>query len=238
MSAVTGKRPWWPEPNEAVVDDLLVAASYATASFLAASPLDANNATSDDTDVNTIVLEEEDVQDAESNDDDDESDVDLTRELAGMMEEGDDDDDDGPQHGKRLDAERGCILVTAHELPSIYHSAATADCLTNSLAQLSTTAEESVLTKESNLELAGYIYAHMIPERVLVIQSCGAVASCNSLHGTAAAAVLNEGSQLVWGGTGTSTLVPLGRIHEVFGPVSQPLYSLKLPERLWRQSRH
>lgn len=31
-------------------------------------------------------------------------------------------------------------------------------------------------------------------------------------------------------GSGGTTVVPLGRIVEVFGPVSRPLYSLRLPD--------
>ena len=74
---------------------------------------------------------------------------------------------------------------------------------------------------DANLQLcpAGRIKNHLVKERTLVVESgLGMV--------TFASGPLDEGSLLVVRAQGS--IVPLGRVFEVFGPVKQPLYTIRL----------
>ena len=73
---------------------------------------------------------------------------------------------------------------------------------------------------QRNLAMAGRIRSHMVNDRTVVVES---FEGCKAL---------DEGSLLVLRLEGCETdqqVVPLGRIFEVFGPVSQPLYTIRLP---------
>eukprot|EP00536_Pseudo-nitzschia_multiseries_P007879 jgi/Psemu1/287422/fgenesh1_pg.190_\ len=93
----------------------------------------------------------------------------------------------------------------------------------------------------NQLSLAGRVKNYMLMDRTVVVESISI--SSTSLRTQQAVGPLDEGSLLVIkkhsntengalsDGTGTdvTSLMPLGRIFEVFGPVSQPLYTIRLP---------
>ena len=93
---------------------------------------------------------------------------------------------------------------------------------------------------DNNLQLcpAGRVKNHLVKERTIVVESgLGMV--------TFASGPLDEGSLLVVrAGASTSgsgaeaAIIPLGRVFEVFGPVKQPLYTIRLlsPKDLVRKS--
>lgn len=81
----------------------------------------------------------------------------------------------------------------------------------------------------SNLILAGTVKHYMASDRTVVVES-------NPPVGGSSASPLDEGNLLVLrpeqkqNSTGEiPKLIPLGRIFEVFGPVSRPLYTIRLP---------
>jgi rRNA processing protein Gar1 len=239
--------------DEDLMDDLAVAASYATATAPPAAPTETEPASdhddpdeinvdgSDDDDDDdgdkeasteptanendsngdVPVSEKKDIEgevDANDDDDDDESDVDFAEELARMEEtEGGlagDDDEDGRGGGNQP------ACTTAHEVDAYQTNALkaleTATGL-NLTVQPEDLLEEDRTLASSRLSPAGRAQHHMVDDRILIIQSQIGV-------------VLEEGTLLVL--QQKNNLVPLGKIFEVFGPVSQPLYSIRLPEEL------
>ena len=69
-----------------------------------------------------------------------------------------------------------------------------------------------------DLKIAGTIQNHMVNERTIIVK------------GIPDDTVLDEGTLLVITMEGDdTTIVPLGKIFELFGPVNQPLYSIRLP---------
>mmetsp|Transcript_25274 Transcript_25274/g.69677 ORF Transcript_25274/g.69677 Transcript_25274/m.69677 type:complete len:644 (+) Transcript_25274:152-2083(+) len=89
----------------------------------------------------------------------------------------------------------------------------------------------------NQLSLAGRIKNYMVMDRTVVVQSI----SSGSQGTQQSRGPLDEGSLLVIkkhavsddsvfsDDTDSGCLIPLGRIFEVFGPVSQPLYTIRLP---------
>lgn len=141
-----------------------------------------------------------------------ESDVDLTEQLA-RMEGGDDDETapttttNKPMTANEIDAYQADI----RELPDQFH--------------WNVALETEIIAAENACMwmLAGSLQHHVVDERTVVVLSApGAV-------------LLQEGSVLAVQGKDISTIdksipaiIPLGKIFEVFGPVSQPLYSIRL----------
>jgi len=96
------------------------------------------------------------------------------------------------------------------------------------------------------LSLAGTIKNFMVADRTMVVESISSSPSVQAAVGAVyAMGPLDEGSLLVievpLSLTGAANLennesgtrfIPLGRIFEVFGPVSQPLYTVRLPSPL------
>jgi rRNA processing protein Gar1 len=246
--------------HEDVMDDLAVAASYATATAppaaAAAEPEtapddqddpdeinvdgsdddgdddDANNEDSTEPTVNdngvnangSAGMKKEDIDgksDAtdddndDDDDDDDESDVDFAEELARMEQaEGGGDDEEG-RGGKDNAACRTVHEVDAYQTLALKAlETATGLNLTVGPDDL---LEEDRRSASTSLAPAGQTQHHMVDDRTLIIQSQMGV-------------VLEEGSLLVL--QQKEGLVILGKIFEVFGPVSQPLYSIRLPEEL------
>jgi rRNA processing protein Gar1 len=188
--------------------------------------------------------------DDDDDDDDDQSDEDLAEALARMdpdetLEEEDDDEQPSnkmsrpPKTENELDSYRTPIQELEKHLQF----------------QLSVTPEEAGTTTAagantsrsltaSNLQLAGRIKHFMAFDRTIVVES-----SASNPHGDATSflhekAPLDEGTLLVLrvppeqdeSKAGNSLddeqLIPLGRIFEVFGPVSQPLYTIRLPSKI------
>ncbi|VEU36284.1 unnamed protein product [Pseudo-nitzschia multistriata] len=88
----------------------------------------------------------------------------------------------------------------------------------------------------NQLSLAGRIKNYMSSDRTVVVESAAIPAHSAGFQQTVGP--LDEGSLLVVKKTENegdripaerTSLIPLGRIFEVFGPVSQPLYTIRLP---------
>ncbi len=219
------------EPGEELfVDDLAVASAYA----VAAPPVSVSNEVPVTDDQDEIELEDflsaentetrdtpeiieketADTDGQENGEDDDESDVDLEEQLRQMVDE----EEEAP-----VSTTRDIRPRTAHEIDP-YSSGQ------NELEFLFDVSEEERLRLKnltrSHLKIAGNVRHLLASERTVVIQS------------KAGEAVLEEGTILVACTTSLdenssdSKIVPLGRVLEVFGPVSQPLYSVRLPEPL------
>ena len=104
------------------------------------------------------------------------------------------------------------------------------------------------------LVLAGHIHHHLVEERIVIVQSSSSTNNNNTPARPFAARndnnnddarVLQEGNLLVWEQPAlghkqeveqTTTeptktkMIPLGKVLEIFGPVSQPMYSIRLPD--------
>jgi rRNA processing protein Gar1 len=237
------------ESNE--VDDLLVAASFAQIPFNQATiqnaeqkmdgpqiripvslPIDVSSDSDESCasdEENKHILGEEEyisnldkvrIGNTEKGDSDsdsgDESEVDL-REALNKMTEGDDDVDEGNffKVGENPKTEHEIDAYTAplEELQSKF--------------QINLTVEEEEHRRlengydyTSSLKLcpAGYIACHMVEDRTIVVES--------TLSNP-----LAEGSLLVLRvpNEEDSRLIPLGKIFEIFGPVSRPFYTIRLP---------
>lgn len=79
---------------------------------------------------------------------------------------------------------------------------------------------------------AGALKFHLVEERIVVVES---------LRGSP---ILDEGSTLVVSlenpevEDGSSLILILGKVFEIFGPVAQPLYTIRLPSDSIRSSKH
>jgi rRNA processing protein Gar1 len=146
----------------------------------------------------------------------DESDIDLREVLNKMTEVDDDvDEDNFFKVGEKPKTEHEIDAYTAplEELQSKF--------------QIKLTVEEEEYRRftneyesKSSLKLcpAGYIVCHMVEDRTIVVES--------TLNNP-----LSEGSLLVLRLSDQEKLksIPLGKIFEIFGPVSRPFYTIRLP---------
>lgn len=193
------------DQSEDEVDDLAVAAGFAVATALTEPsptlPFEDDNEIDIDKDQT-----EEDVQHSIDDDEesDDESDVDLQRELAEML-------DEEEEIGVPVDRPK-----TAHEI----------DAYATQVNQLESTLhmnisirqdEQLKLLHPSDLKVAGRVQHHMVQERTMVIRSLPNL-------------LLEEGNILACKNDAANEIILLGKIFEVFGPVSEPLYSVRFPE--------
>lgn len=257
----TGKRQQGRQEEEAEIDDLMVAASFAQVSTfptaierLKAQPREDDTSTSDsDSSLEENKLEaidneasgeSDDDSDSDSDDEsgeekksigneaarqddgdsDDESDVDLTEALE-RMQGGKDD----PVKSNKGDSQ---APTTEHELDP-YHTPI--EELETKFQLNLTVAEQERLRLETETGMpssgpiqlctAGHIKCQMVMDRTIVVES---VVSNGS-------APLDEGSLLVirvpseGDEKANARLLPLGKVFEVFGPVSRPLYTVRLP---------
>lgn len=213
------------------VDDLAVAAEYA----FATAPIPFSNEVKETDDQDEINLEESPSPDnseivqidksvniashfndntAEHVNDDDESDVDLEEQLRQMV----DDEEEVPVSTATDHRPR-----TANEIDPYSSQRDALEFL------FDVSNDEKIRLKNltrNHLKIAGTV-RHLLPsERTVVIQS------------KPGEVLLEEGTILVVCTTlvddpsSESKIIPLGRVLEVFGPVSQPLYSVRLPEPL------
>lgn len=143
-----------------------------------------------------------------------ESDVDLTEQLARMV---------GDENENEDVANR--TLMTVNEIDAYQADLNQLQDQFQWNVALETQLETSSASNCSQWALAGSLQHHMVEELTVVVLS--------AIGG----ALLQEGSLLVIhrkdmfataDDEGTPAVVPLGRIFEVFGPVSQPLYSIRL----------
>lgn len=251
------KRQLRRQEEEPEIDDLVVAASFAQVSTLSsateqpkehptgevASTSDSSSSfeenkleaieneassdTDDDSDLddesgeeNKSIVNEDAHQD--DGDSDDESDVDFTKALERMH-----DDEDDPVKSKKGDSQ---APATEHELDP--YRTPIEELETKFQLNLTVAAQERLrletgMPSSGPVELcaAGNIKCHMIMDRTIVVES---VASKGS-------APLDEGSLLLirvpdeGDEKANARLLPLGKVFEVFGPVSRPLYTIRLP---------
>jgi rRNA processing protein Gar1 len=208
---------------EEIVDDLAVAAQYAMAvapATPAAVAAEAVVVVEEEKDADEICLEDDssdvETEQDEAKDDTDEddeasaaeSDVDLTELLARMVDEDDDEEEEedggGEAEGEtRSKKSSSKPILSANEVDG--YSA-------EYFAQ--TTSSEAAFKITSNWRIAGTIQHHMIDDRTVVVLS------------QAGGTLLQEESLLVL--IADHRVIPLGKVFEVFGPISQPLYSIRL----------
>lgn len=213
------------EPEE-LMDDMAVAAAYAAVTApvvpaaVAAEPttqeevdedpdaIDLDEPVTDKGDANDGAKVNNNINtesDPEEEDDGDESDVDLAAELAQIEKA--EEDGRNRSSGKPM---------SEHEVDAYQ----TADLKAlESATGLSLTVQPKDYSAEvaNRLCPAGKVQHHMVDDRTLIIAS-------------QLGSVLEEGTLLVL--QLPHGIVPLGKIFEVFGPVSQPLYSIRFAEEL------
>jgi hypothetical protein len=157
-----------------------------------------------------------DAEEDDDDDDDDDDDIDLN--VAAMEDETDEakdpsgDTNAAPKTAHEVDAYNTPI----QELEQHLHFRLTVDN--------SNTPAKARQLNSSNLISAGKVKHYMIHDRTVVVES-------NPPVNGASLSPLDEGSLLVLKDFSTSnnSLIPLGNIFEVFGPVTRPLYTIRLP---------
>ena len=246
MSEASKRRGWHAE-DEPITDDLAIAAAYAvappppkttskeaidhddddsneieldeTSSNDDDQKMPANDEPGDESTDNIIPSTEQSnepnkANDNDSNknndDDDDESDVDLTEALQQMdADENDVDGMDKQQQGESL------IPKTQNEIDPYHAKIQQLEAILGTSLSVEEREQLKLKTKQVNLLPAGTIQHHMIDDRIIVVQSESGL-------------LLEEGNILVLKHE-TEGWIPLGKVFEVFGPVSQPMYSIRLP---------
>jgi hypothetical protein len=241
------KRQWRArDPDGGTVDDLAHAATFAiqpiqsTVPPLAAVGVEEGNGEDDDNEIEM----DDDVDEDDSSDDEAPPSVDAGEE--GDVEPDDDDDDDESdvdlaaavaeleQRGQEEDFEKGGSSApkTEHELDA-YQTPIQE--LERHLKFRLTVEENDGATKfrkltSENLSLAGQVKHFMALDRTVVVESAS---PNNNRNGFEDVIPVDEGSLLLMRGptndkNAKPSLIPLGRVFEVFGPVSRPLYTIRL----------
>jgi hypothetical protein len=154
-------------------------------------------------------------QNADADDESDaESDFDLTEALQNMEDPHEEDEDNEAATATGLTAARAAPQTT-HEIDAYHASVPQVE------AALGTSLQVPDRLPQQATQPAGHVQHFMVEERTLVVRSLPGLP-------------LEEGALLVLRQPpGPNTLpqwIPLGKILEVFGPVSQPMYSIRLPE--------
>jgi rRNA processing protein Gar1 len=158
-------------------------------------------------------------KDVEEDDDDDDDDDDIDLNVAAMEDETDEtkdpsgDTNAAPKTKHEVDAYNTPI----QELEQHLHFRLTVDN--------SNTPAKARQLNSSNLICAGKVKHYMMHDRTVVVES-------NPPVNGASLSPLDEGSLLVLkdiSASNNNSLIPLGNIFEVFGPVTQPLYTIRLP---------
>jgi hypothetical protein len=257
-----GKRQQGWQGQEPETDDLAVAASFAQASTFSTAPNeppaeDATSTSDSDSSAEENKLEEnksESVDNEASREQDDDSDSDdksLERNRSVDNEaarENDEDSDDGSELDLKEALEKmqdeddaGESKKGVSHAPTTEHELDPYRTPLQDLEQkfkLKLTVEEQELLRLSTKEAlsssgqlceAGNVKCHMIMDRTIVVES--------SLNG--GSAQLDEGTLLVIRvqDEGDARLLPLGKVFEVFGPVSRPLYTIRLPSAIEKEAK-
>jgi hypothetical protein len=238
-----------------VVDDLEIAYKYATVSscfsVLALKNTTHENSFPNETKASTSIVHQRIVDYSSSSDDDDddededgasgtiasvnngessedESDIDLTEALAQMdPDEILDEDEEDYDSKSNIRAKHG-RKKTKQQQPnaSYYYS----NQIAASNQQEQRQQVDFMPKKDDVIELVGHIKSHIVSERVIVVESL----SYSNMNKP-----LDEENVLLLSKTDTSQevsntdndggFVSLGKICEIFGPVSRPLYTIQLP---------
>ena len=156
-------------------------------------------------------------QDEVDDEDDEEDDLSL-QEIVAKMQDAEEDEDEEGEGGPAAKAPP----KTRNELDPYVTPIAE---LEKHLKTTLTVEEKDKLflgnssTSSTNLSLAGTLKNHMVADRTVVVESAPDERP------------LDEGSLLVIR-SNEKKLIPLGRVFEVFGPVTRPLYTIRLPTTL------
>jgi hypothetical protein len=183
-------------------------------------------------------------------DDDDESDVDLTEALA-QMDQGEDLDEVLETENKKsrrrrpggaaanidLSSARG--LATANEIDPYDVTQREKSILTDVAHEREKDGDELDIDGTNNsisdvakdldidkLQLAGHVKSHVVQDRVVVVESLHSVPPLDD--GNMLVLKMSAGAPTA-GSTTSSEFIPLGEIFDIFGPVLQPLYTVRLP---------
>ena len=215
------------------------------------------------TDMNSDTVEEkiqnnqvyEANMDKTNSDDDDDSDIDLTENLANMIEE-----DDAPPTKKSNGKNQKLTFIG----PQTENEIDPYTCPTDELEKLNVSVggnkHDIKLAKidddggivvdgtiRNSLKIAGTIRSHIVEQRTIVVDSF-IPSSLQIDGGDLLTTALDEGSLLVLittkddvgtniastlkDGNTSYSLQVIGKIMEVFGPVQRPLYVIRLPESI------
>jgi H/ACA ribonucleoprotein complex non-core subunit NAF1 len=143
-----------------------------------------------------------------------ESDFDLTEALQNMEDPHEEDEDNEAAAATGLTSARAAPQTT-HEINAYHASVRQVE------AALGTSLQVPDRLPQQATQPAGHVQHFMVEERTLVVRSLPGLP-------------LEEGALLVLrqppGPNSLPQWIPLGKILEVFGPVSQPMYSIRLPE--------
>mmetsp|Transcript_24278 Transcript_24278/g.53132 ORF Transcript_24278/g.53132 Transcript_24278/m.53132 type:complete len:691 (+) Transcript_24278:143-2215(+) len=192
-------------------------------------------------------------KDDDSSDDDESDDEDLAEAMQRMEQATAREEEAGltTLNAPKTENEVDGYKVPIQELESQLQIRLTVDDESTSTTTATATAanKKKKNITENQLSLAGRIKNYMAVDRTVVVASAAVSPSSSGLQ--QATGPLDEGSLLVIkkqhaANTSTddsapyadtseaaTTLIPLGRIFEVFGPVSQPLYTIRLPSPPW-----
>jgi rRNA processing protein Gar1 len=220
--------------DEEIIDDLAYAATFAMMGPPVTSPTVRKN--DDENEGDEIEIDEKESEAEEENDHAETETVQSPpKEYSKAAEkEHDEDDDDVELNIAEMEDEMEEELVDGKNKPNTNHAPKTeheVDAYKTPIQELEqhlqfslTVDQGSTKTSRSmnsaNLILAGTIKHFMINDRTVVVES-------NPPVNGSSLTPLDEGSLLVL--KHRENLIPLGRIFEVFGPVSQPLYTIRLP---------
>jgi len=223
------------------VDDLAHAAQFAIFPASAVAPISQEEIIGDP------MKEEDDNEIEVGGDDDDDDDDDSDSDAVTNDENNEDDNDDSESDDDESDDEDLAEALKQMEQASAEEEAKSATTSNppktenevdgykvpiqelESQLQIQLTVKggtETSMATNNEVSLAGRLKNYMLVDRTVVVQSI------------AYSRPLDEGSLLivkksVKDGDGknasTTSWIPLGRIFEVFGPVSQPLYTIRLP---------
>eukprot|EP00980_Cylindrotheca_fusiformis_P008523 scaffold1807_cov140-Cylindrotheca_fusiformis.AAC.15 len=229
------RRQHQPVEDEEVVDDLAYAATFAMM-----GPLDSEPATEDEPNKEKLPV------DSMGNDDEIEIEDEETEEESKCpsdipekeeeeegddIDDGDDNDDDDGSELNIADMEdeidemndttgdSNAVPKTKHEVDA--YKIPIQELEQHMQVHLSIENSKRIFDS-SNLTCAGTVKHYMVQDRTVVVESNPPVRG-NSIS------PLDEGSLLVFQDLSSNSLVPLGKVFEVFGPVSQPLYTIRLP---------
>ena len=217
-----------------VVDDMTVAMQAATAHLVSLVAYESSDDDDDDDDVrskgtvnstNSSADERENLGrdlhvGQNSLESDDESDVDLTEALAKMETDyGSDVEISKHSRNKKKDKTSASGPKTANEIDA-YGSKLPGQLL----SAFAATKSESELVRASQMggnlcAVAGHVKYHLAAERTLVVESSLSAAQDGPL---------DEGSLLMFRDFCGQEIVLIGKIFEVFGPVTRPLYTIRL----------
>ena len=219
------------------VDDLIIAQQYATFSFLPTSTNNNKSTTEQQTGANKVTIfssrivdyssssEDEEDHDVKSPSEttDDESDVDLTEALSRMdaMEDWLDEEDDEVEKMKRHGRKKKQTSANIN----VYDSYITNDAKDN----IPVTSDPLLvysIPNSKDIYFVGHVKSHIVEERIIVVESV-------SFHNNKP---LDEGNKLLVSmetindeSESSTSFLSLGTIYEIFGPVSRPLYIIRLP---------